>query len=141
MNLENGEELVKDILFGVNDKYLLRISIVGVIYMEWPEGVKEINDEDFEEFTNAFGSVIVDFWGPACAPCKMIAPILDQISVDMKGKIAFAKMDVTKNVKTPMKMGIRSIPTLAFYKDGKLVKTRMGFLPKPRLMAEISEIA
>ncbi len=108
--------------------------------MEWPDGIVEVNDEKFDEFVKAHGAVLVDFWGPACAPCKMIAPILDQLSGEMKGKVAFGKMDVTKNVKTPMKMGIRSIPTLAFYKDGKLVKTRMGFLPKPRLIAELNEV-
>jgi thioredoxin 1 len=99
-----------------------------------------LSDDSIDDFTRKYDVAIVDFWGPACAPCKMIAPILEQLSGDMKGKVAIGKMDVTKNVKTPMKMGIRSIPTLAFYKGGKLVKTRMGFLPKPRLMAEINEV-
>ncbi len=108
--------------------------------MDWPDGIVEINDEGFEDFTKKFDTVLVDFWGPACAPCKMIAPILEQLSSEMKGKIAIGKMDVTKNMKTPMKLGIRSIPTLAFYKGGKLVKTRMGFLPKPRLVQELSEV-
>jgi thioredoxin 1 len=108
--------------------------------MDWPDGIKEVNDQEFDEFVKGYGAVLMDFWGPACAPCKMIAPILEQLSGEMKGKLAIGKMDVTKNVKTPMKLGIRSIPTLAFYKDGKLVKTRMGFLPKPRLVAEINEV-
>jgi thioredoxin 1 len=110
------------------------------ISMDWPDGIVEINDEGFEDFTKNHKSVLVDFWGPACAPCKMIAPVLEQLSTEMKGKVAIAKMDVTKNMKTPMKLGIRSIPTLAFYKDGKLVKTRMGFLPKPRLIQELNEV-
>ena len=108
--------------------------------MEWPDGIVEINDEGFDDFTKKYSAVVVDFWGPSCAPCKMIAPILEQMSVEMKGKVAIGKMDVTMNMKTPMKMGIRSIPTLAFYKGGKLVKTKMGFLPKPRLIAEINEV-
>ncbi len=108
--------------------------------MDWPDGIVEISDEKYDDFTKKYDAVLVDFWGPACAPCKMIAPVLEQLSSEMKGKLAIAKMDVTKNMKTPMKLGIRSIPTLAFYKNGKLVKTRMGFLPKPRLVQELSEV-
>lgn len=108
--------------------------------MEWPDKPVDLSDDTLEKFTNDHDVVVVDFWGPSCAPCKMIAPILDQMAGEMKGKVAFGKMDVTKNTKTTMSIGIRSIPTLAFYKGGKLVKTKMGFLNKSKLTTEIREI-
>ena len=108
--------------------------------MEWPEKPVELTDGTIDEFTKKYSVVIVDFWGPSCAPCKMMAPVLDQLAQEMKGKIAFGKMDVTKNMKTSMSLGIRSIPTFAFYKNGKLVKSKMGFIPKAKLVGEIREI-
>jgi thioredoxin 1 len=108
--------------------------------MEWPDKPVELTDDTITTFTSEHPVVVIDFWGPSCAPCKMIAPILEQLAVEMKGQVAFGKMDVTKNMKTSMSLGIRSIPTLAFYRNGEMVKTKMGFIPKGRLISEIREI-
>jgi thioredoxin 1 len=108
--------------------------------MEWPDRPVELTDDTLSTFTSEHPVVVIDFWGPSCAPCKMIAPILEQLATEMKGQVAFGKMDVTKNMRTSMAMGIRSIPTLAFYKNGKMVKSKMGFIPKGRLISEIREI-
>jgi len=117
------------------------IIIGGVATMNEGSTIPELTDEGFEDFLKERDLVIVDFWGPACAPCKMIAPVLEQLASEMRDKVTFAKMDVTKNMKTSMELGIRSIPTLAFYREGKLVKMKAGFMPKPRLIAEIREIS
>ncbi|MFO8051050.1 MAG: thioredoxin domain-containing protein [Thermoplasmatota archaeon] len=108
--------------------------------MEWPDRPVELTDDTLGKFINEYNVAVVDFWGPSCAPCKMIAPILEQVALEMKGKAAFGKIDVTKNTKTAMSMGIRSIPTLAFYKGGQLKKTKVGFLNKPKITAELREI-
>ncbi|MFW3145653.1 MAG: thioredoxin family protein [Thermoplasmatota archaeon] len=108
--------------------------------MEWPGKPTDLTDESIDRFTKDHHVAVIDFWGPSCAPCKMMAPIIDQLAEEMKGQVAFGKMDVTKNLRTTMSMGIRSIPTTAFYKDGALIKTKMGFLNKPKLVTEIREI-
>ena len=108
--------------------------------MEWPENVTEIGEKAYREFVNAYPFVVVDFWGPTCAPCKMIAPVIEDLSRNLKGEVAFAKVDVTKNLKLAGEMSIRSIPTIAFYKNGELVKTKVGFLPRNKFMMELREI-
>ncbi|MGA1821567.1 MAG: thioredoxin [Thermoplasmatota archaeon] len=108
--------------------------------MEWPDGVVELNEEQLDDFVNRYPVVVVDFWGPACAPCKMIAPIIQELSRNMKGKAAFAKMDVTQNLKLASRMSIRSIPTIVFYKNGQVVKQKVGFLAKNKFLTEINEI-
>ncbi|MEA3559231.1 MAG: thioredoxin domain-containing protein [Candidatus Thermoplasmatota archaeon] len=108
--------------------------------MEWPDRPVDLMDDTLDKFTMDHSVALVDFWGPSCAPCKMIAPVLEQLAGEMKGKVAIGKMDVTKNTKIAMSMGLRSIPTIAFYKSGKLVKIRIGFLSKSKLIGEIREI-
>ncbi|MBN1390115.1 MAG: thioredoxin family protein [Candidatus Thermoplasmatota archaeon] len=108
--------------------------------LDMPDRTVELTDATFEEFTRRYKVAVVDFWGPSCAPCKMIAPLIEQLAEEMKGRVAFGKIDVTKNMKTSMSMGIKSIPTIAFYKDGKLVRSRTGFIPKSRMVLEIREI-
>ncbi|MGA1866140.1 MAG: thioredoxin family protein [Thermoplasmatota archaeon] len=108
--------------------------------MDWPDKPVELTDATFEGFTKRYRVTVVDFWGPTCAPCKMMAPLLDQLAAEMKGQVVFGKLDVTKNMKTSMSMGIRSIPTFSFYRDGILLKSKVGFIPKSRMMMEIREI-
>jgi thioredoxin 1 len=81
--------------------------------------------------------VLVDYWAEWCGPCKMIAPILDEVSKDYDGKLRVAKMNVDENREVPAKYGIRGIPTLMLFKDGQLAATKVGALSKAQLTAFI----
>jgi thioredoxin 1 len=81
--------------------------------------------------------VLVDYWAEWCGPCKMIAPILDEVSKDYDGKLRIAKMNVDENRDVPTKYGIRGIPTLMLFKDGQLAATKVGALSKAQLTAFI----
>src|ERR1700722_1303471 len=93
-----------------------------------------VTDTDFEkEIEKHPGLAVVDFWATWCGPCRMIAPLLEQLAVDYQGKAKVAKLDVDTNQQTAMRFNVRSIPTILFFKDGKLVDQVVGALPKPQL--------
>jgi thioredoxin 1 len=101
-----------------------------------------VTDSDFEaEVEKHAGVTVVDFWATWCGPCRMIAPILEQLSVEYAGKVKVTKMDVDNNQKTPMRFNVRSIPTLLFFKDGKLVDQVIGAVPKAALAAKFEQHA
>jgi thioredoxin 1 len=101
-----------------------------------------VTDSDFEtEVEKQRGVTVVDFWATWCGPCRMIAPILEQLSVEYAGKVKVTKMDVDNNQKTPMRFNVRSIPTLLFFKDGKLVDQVIGAVPKAALAAKFEQHA
>jgi thioredoxin 1 len=81
--------------------------------------------------------VLVDFWAEWCGPCKMIAPILDEISQEYAGKLKVTKLNIDENPNTPPKFGIRGIPTLMIYKDGQVEATKVGAVSKSQLTAFI----
>ena len=81
--------------------------------------------------------MLVDFWATWCGPCRMIAPIVEQIAQENDGKVSVGKLDVDVNGQTAMKYGVMSIPTLILFKDGKPVERLVGMMPKERLMAKI----
>jgi thioredoxin 1 len=83
------------------------------------------------------GIMLVDFWASWCGPCKMIAPIVEQIASENEGKIKVGKLDVDANGQTAMKYGVMSIPTLILFKNGQPVERLVGYQPKERLMAKI----
>ena len=85
------------------------------------------------------GTVLVDFWAEWCAPCKMIAPIVDALADEYDGKVKFAKMDVDSNPRTPMTYGIRGIPTLLIFSGGSPVDQVVGAVPKAALKGRIEK--
>ena len=104
------------------------------------ELVKHITDATFEdEVLHSTQPILVDYWAEWCGPSKMIAPILDEVSVSYEGKLQVAKMNVDENREIPAKFGIRGIPTLMLFKDGKLAATKVGALSKAQLVAFIDE--
>ena len=95
---------------------------------------KAVSDSTFDaEVLKATGPVVVDFWAEWCGPCRQIAPALEEIATAMGEKVKIAKMNVDENQDTPGKYGIRAIPTLLLFKDGKAVATQTGALPKKKL--------
>jgi len=100
------------------------------------ELIKHISDTSFDaDVLKADKPVLVDYWAEWCGPCKMIAPILDELSKDYDGRLQVAKMNVDENRDVPAKYGIRGIPTLMLFKDGQLAATKVGALSKAQLTA------
>tara|TARA_X000000368_G_C22640042_1_gene540607 strand:+ start:106 stop:426 length:321 start_codon:yes stop_codon:yes gene_type:complete len=97
-----------------------------------------INDSNFDaEIKNSKLPILVDFWAEWCGPCKQISPILEEIGELKKDKLKIFKLNVDENPQTSQKFGVRGIPTLMFFKDGKLIDTKIGSLPKNMLEAWI----
>jgi len=98
----------------------------------------EVTDETFEEMVlQADMPTVVDFWAVWCGPCKMIAPVLEQIAGEYAEKLKVTKLDVDYNNESAMKYGVMSIPTLILFKDGQPVERIVGFMPKEKLLKRI----
>jgi len=97
----------------------------------------ELTDKTFTDFVRRNHLVVVDCWAPWCAPCLMIAPVIEEMARDYAGKIAFGKLNMDKNLRTAMKYQIMSIPTLLVFKDGKLVDRIVGAMPRSMLEPRI----
>ena len=96
--------------------------------------IVHVTDASFEEqVLKSPKPVLLDFWAEWCGPCKMIAPILDEISMEYAGKVTVAKINVDENPKTPMKFSVRGIPTLILFKDGKAEGQKIGAVRKAEL--------
>jgi thioredoxin 1 len=100
------------------------------------EHIVHVTDSSFaDDVTNSTEPVLLDFWAEWCGPCKMIAPILDDIAKEYAGKVKVAKINIDENQQTPAQFGVRGIPTLMLFKNGSVEATKVGALSKSQLVA------
>ena len=97
----------------------------------------EVTDANFEELVNAGKPMVLDFWAEWCGPCRMVSPIIDELATEYEGKVTIGKMDVDNNNDVVAQFGIRNIPTVLFFKDGKLVDKQVGAAQKSAFVAKI----
>ena len=113
----------------------------GMMEMATSENVKEITDANFQtEIAGATGLSMVDFWAEWCGPCRLIAPAVEQLAEQYAGSVVVGKLDVDANQRTAIQFNVRSIPTVLFFKDGEVVGSVVGAVPKPVLERKIQEL-
>ncbi len=102
--------------------------------------VNEITDDNFaERIEEGEGLSMVDFWAEWCGPCRMVGPVVDELADDFAGRVRVGKMNIDENPATPVRFGVRSIPSILFFKGGNLVDTVVGAVPKSHLQQKIEQ--
>ena len=103
--------------------------------------ISHVSDASFDsDVLKAPNPVLVDFWAEWCAPCKQIAPALEEIATDLAGRLSVAKVNIDDNPSTPTKYGVRGIPTLILFKDGQVAATKVGTVPKNKLFEWVESV-
>ena len=100
----------------------------------------EFTDSNLKEYIASGKPVVVDFWAEWCGPCRMIAPIIDEVAAEYEGRAAIGKLNVDENSETPEKYGIRNIPTILFFKNGELADKQVGMIQKSALEDKIKAL-
>ena len=106
---------------------------------DWPAAPVEITDDNINEISTKYPNLVVDCWAEWCGPCRMLSPTLEELAGELQGKVVFGKLNTDLNRKLPRQMGIMSIPTILFYKDGEVVGKTVGALPKEYILEAIEQ--
>ena len=102
--------------------------------------IMEVNDSNFDQdVLKSDKPVLIDFWAAWCGPCRALAPIVDELATAYEGKVTVAKMDVDRNTATPMRYGVRGIPTLLVFKGGQVKEQIVGYVPKEQIQKAIDK--
>ena len=102
--------------------------------------IMEVNDSNFDQdVLKSEKPVLIDFWAAWCGPCRALAPIVDELATAYEGKVTVAKMDVDRNTATPMRYGVRGIPTLLVFKGGQVKEQIVGYVPKEQIQKAIDK--
>ena len=102
---------------------------------------KHVTDDEFDgTVLKSSQPILVDFWAEWCGPCKQIGPVLDEIASEMQGKLTVTKVNIDNNPESPQRYGVRGIPTMILFKDGKPVATKVGSMPKTQLVEWLNSL-
>ncbi len=101
---------------------------------------KEFTDSNIKDIINSGKPVVIDFWAEWCGPCRMVAPIVEELANEYEGRVEIGKMNVDENNDTPNEYGIRNIPTILFFKNGELVDKQIGATQKAALQAKVDAL-
>lgn len=105
------------------------------------EAILTVTDANFEETIKGSNEpILVDFWAAWCGPCKMLAPVLDDVAGEVSGKLTIGKLNVDENPATAQKFGVMSIPTMLVFKNGEVVKTLVGYQNKAQLLDKLADV-